>query len=107
MADREDLAPNWAVHPGEILAARLESHGMSQAELARRAGLTRKLVSEIINGKNPVSPNTAIRLRKVFEMEPIVWLNLQAQYDLFEAQRRANRKQVRPRRAEHASRADK
>ena len=77
---------------------------MSQAELARRAGLTRKLVSQIIAGKNPVSPNTAIGLGKVFDMEPIVWLNLQAQYDLFEVQRR---RKWRSRRTEPISRAGK
>jgi addiction module HigA family antidote len=84
----KDFTPNWTVHPGKVLAKRLQSHGISQAELARRAGLTRKLVSQIINSKAPVSPNTALALGKVFEMEPIAWLCLQARYDLFEVKRR-------------------
>jgi addiction module HigA family antidote len=84
----KNLSPHWAMHPGKVLAKRLQAHGLSQSELARRAGLTRKLVSEIVHGKAPVSPNTAIGLGKLFEMEPIAWLCLQARYDLFDVKRR-------------------
>jgi HTH-type transcriptional regulator / antitoxin HigA len=106
MTDRNDFAPNWAVHPGEVLAEHLEAQGMSQAELARRTGLTPKLVSEIISGKNRVSVNTARGLGPVLGLAPIVWLNMQAEWDLFEAQRAANRKR-RAHRSEHAPRAGK
>jgi addiction module HigA family antidote len=100
----KNLSPHGAVHPGKVLAERLQALGISQSELARRAGLSRKLVSQVVNGKAPVSPNTAIGLGKVFEMKPIVWLNLQAQYDLFEVQRR---RKWRSRRTEPISRAGK
>ena len=40
--------PDYAVPPGWILEERLEVHGMSQAEFARRCGRSAKLISEII-----------------------------------------------------------
>jgi HTH-type transcriptional regulator / antitoxin HigA len=87
--EREDFSPNWAVHPGEILEERLEVFGLTQAEFARRSGLTTKLVSEIISGKNPVSPVTARAIAPVVGLQPIVWLNLQSEWSLFEARRNA------------------
>jgi addiction module HigA family antidote len=77
--------PNWSTHPGEHIAEYLEENGWSQAELARRAGLTPKLVSEIINGKNPVTPETALKLERVLGLKAEVWLGLQSSWDLFHA----------------------
>ncbi len=57
--------PNWATHPGEHLAEYIEANGWSQAEFARLAGLTPKLVSTIVSKVNPVTPETALRLERV------------------------------------------
>ena len=62
------FAPNWTTHPGEHLVEHLQAKGLSQAEFARQAGTTPKLVSEIINGKNPVTPETALKLERAFGM---------------------------------------
>ena len=75
-------SPDWATHPGEHLLERIEVHGWSQAEFARRAGLTGKLVSEIITGKNPVTPDTAIKLEHVLGLKDYIWLGIQADWDL-------------------------
>jgi HTH-type transcriptional regulator / antitoxin HigA len=80
--------PNWSTHPGEHIEEYLEENGWSQAELARRAGLTPKLVSEIINGKNPVTPETALKLERVLDLKAEVWLGLQSSWDLFHARQR-------------------
>ena len=82
------FAPNWSTHPGEHLEEYLDAHGWNQAELARRAGLTPKLVSEIINGKNPVTPETALKLERVPGLKAEVWLGLQSSWDLFQARKR-------------------
>jgi HTH-type transcriptional regulator/antitoxin HigA len=87
--EREDFAPNWSVHPGETLAERLEVYGLSQAEFARRAGLTPKLVSDIIAGKNIVSSATAHAIAPVLGLSAIVWLNLQSEWSLFQARQQA------------------
>ncbi len=87
--DREEFAPNWSVHPGAVLEERLEVFGLSQAEFARRAGLTAKLVSDIIAGKNIVSSSTAHAIAPVTGLPAIVWLNLQSAHSLFEEQARS------------------
>ena len=80
--------PNWSAHPGEHLAEYLEVDGLTQAEFARRAGLTPKLVSEIINGKNPVTPESALKLDSVLGLKAEIWLGLQASWALFHARKR-------------------
>jgi HTH-type transcriptional regulator/antitoxin HigA len=79
---KEIWAPNWATHPGEHLEEYIEARGWSQAEFARIADLTPKLVSTIIAGKNPITPETAIKLERVLDVRAQVWLNLQMNWDL-------------------------
>lgn len=86
---QEKWRPNWATHPGQHLEEYLEVHGFKQAEFARVAGLTPKLVSEIINKKNPVTPETAIALERVLGLRAYIWTGLQANWDLFQAQKKA------------------
>lgn len=80
--------PNWTTYPGEHLEEYINENGWSQAELARRAGLTAKLISEIISGKNPVTPETALKLERVLGLKAEVWLGLQSSWDLFHARQR-------------------
>jgi HTH-type transcriptional regulator/antitoxin HigA len=87
--ERNGWAPDWATHPGEHLAEYLEGRGWSQAEFARLADLTPKLVSEIINRKNPISPDTAIKLERVLGLKDYIWLGLQRDWDLHQARQRA------------------
>jgi plasmid maintenance system antidote protein VapI len=51
-----------AVHPGEIVSEYAAFHGWTQRDLARRTGLTPKTISEICNGKAPLTPTTALAL---------------------------------------------
>ncbi|MBV0893488.1 HigA family addiction module antidote protein [Paracoccus sp. Z118] len=89
----EAWSPDWAVHPGEHLAEYIESRGWSQAEFARLADLTPKLVSTIINGSNPVSAETALKFEHVLGMKADIWTALQAEWDLHEA-REARRREI-------------
>ncbi len=81
----EQFAPDWAVHPGEVLQEHLEAREMSQAELARQADLSRKLICDIIHGRNPITAKTAVRLEKVLDIGAETWLRLQNQWDLHQA----------------------
>src|ERR1051325_2707454 len=74
-----------AGHPGEVVSEYLEFHGWAQRDLARRTGLTPKTISEICNGKAPITPQTALALEKVLQRPARFWLNLQRQYDEAEA----------------------
>lgn len=87
--EQNGWAPDWATHPGEHLAEYLEARDWSQAEFARLADLTPKLVSEIINGKNPVTPDTAIKLARVLGLKDYIWLGLQRDWDLHQARQKA------------------
>lgn len=78
-------SPNWATHPGEHLAEQIEARGWSQAELARLADLTPKLISTIISGRNPVTPDTAIKLERVLGLKAEIWTRLQSNWDLHKA----------------------
>jgi addiction module HigA family antidote len=85
---RREYEPATVLHPGETVAEYLEFNGWSQRDLARRAGLTPKTISEICAGKAPISPTTALAFEKVFRRPAHLWLNLQRQYDEAEARRR-------------------
>jgi HTH-type transcriptional regulator/antitoxin HigA len=82
MASQGDLfQPAVVPHPGEVLTEYLEVNGWSQRDLARRTGLTPKTISELCNGKGPVTPPTSLLLEKALQRPASFWLNLQRQYD--------------------------
>lgn len=72
--------PDYAVPPGEILAEYLESLGMSQAELSDRTGLAKKTINEIIKGKAPLTPETALKLERVLGRPAHFWNSLEQRY---------------------------
>lgn len=82
------FVPTSVPHPGETVVDYLESYGWNQRDLARRTGLTPKTISEICNGKAPITPPTAIAFEKVFQRPAHLWLNLQRRYDEAEARKR-------------------
>lgn len=87
MSTTYELQPK--AHPGETVADYLEFKNWAQRDLARRTGITPKTISEICNGKAPITPSTALALEKVFQRPAHFWLNLQRRYDETEARRRA------------------
>jgi addiction module HigA family antidote len=63
----------------------LQPLGMTQVELARRIGVPFQRVNQIINRRRAMSPDTALRLAKLFRTTPGFWLSLQQRWDLHEA----------------------
>lgn len=86
-SNRPTYNPATVAHPGETIVEYLEFNGWTQRDLSRRTGLTPKTVSEICNGKAPITPSTALTLEKVLKRPAHFWLNLQRQFD--EAQARS------------------
>ena len=71
-------------HPGEILRELyLTPLAITITQAATALGVTRKHVSAIVNARAPVTPDMAMRLAKALATEPELWVNLQAQYDLW------------------------
>ena len=77
--------PDYAVPPGWVLEEMLGAQQISHAEFARRCGRSPKLVSEIIAGKAPIEPETAIQFQRVLGMAASIWMNLEAEYQLHRA----------------------
>ena len=73
------------IHPGAVLFREfLDPMGMTQSELARRLGISFPRVNEIINGKRAVTPDTALRLARLFGTTAELWLGLQQAVDLWD-----------------------
>jgi addiction module HigA family antidote len=76
-------------HPGEMLLEEfLKPLGIPQTELAERLGVSYPRVNEIIHGKRGVTPDTALRLERLFGMSAQFWLNLQHLWDLWQEEHR-------------------
>lgn len=73
--------PNYAVHPGRILAEDIRALKMTQVELANRIGVQKSLINEIIKGKRSINAKIAVLLEKVIDEPAGFWLQLQSKYD--------------------------
>jgi addiction module HigA family antidote len=83
-------------HPGEVIRQLcIEPLGVTVTEAARALGVTRKALSELINGRAGVSVEMALRLAKAFDTSAESWLNMQVQYDLAQAGKRVRLDRVR------------
>src|SRR5258707_390322 len=88
MDSNTSFEPTAVPHPGDTVQEYLDFYEWSQRDLARRTGLTPKTISEICNGKAPITPTTALAFEKAFQRPAHLWLNLQRQFDEVEARRR-------------------
>lgn len=73
-------ATNYAVAPGEYLEEWIEDHGLSQKRVAELLGSSRKQVNEIVNGRAPITSDTAMRLERVVGTPARTWLKYEALY---------------------------
>ena len=87
--------PDYATPPGWLLEEYLETREFSQAEFARRCGRSAKMISEIIAGKAPVGPDTAIQFQRVLGMDASIWLGIEENYRLHLAKKNEERRAVR------------
>ena len=79
-SSRNQYVPDYLVTPGEVLEEYLDAHGMSQAELAARTGMAKKTINEIIKGKAPITPDTALKLERALGRPAHFWSNLERQF---------------------------
>jgi antitoxin HigA-1 len=86
-------------HPGELIRKDLlPETNLTQTQLADLLGVSRRTVCEIAHERRRVTPDLAIRLAKVFNSTPEMWLNMQQAHDLWEAQTNQGHKyaKIRP-----------
>jgi addiction module HigA family antidote len=73
-------------HPGGILSRLyLGPLTITVSELAEIISVSRKTISKIVNEKGSITPDMALRLSRAFNTTPDLWLNLQKNYDLWQA----------------------
>jgi addiction module HigA family antidote len=75
------------VHPGRILKRELAARELSANRLAIALRLPSGRITDILNGKRGISPDTALRLGRYFGNSARFWLNLQTAYELALAER--------------------
>ena len=89
------MAMNNPPHPGfSVRYDCLAPLGLNVTEAAKRLGVSRKQLSDIVNGHAGISPEMAIRLDKAFGGGAETWYRLQAAYDLAQAMKRADQIKV-------------
>jgi len=75
-------------HPGGLLSEELETLEISVSQAAKDLGISRQILSAIINERRPISAEMAVRIGHYIGNGPGLWLRMQAQYDLSEAEQK-------------------
>ena len=79
------------VHPGEILREDiLPALSMSKSAVAEALGVSRQTIYDILNEKQPVTAEMAVRFGKLFGNDGRFWVNLQRSHDLAIAERKVD-----------------
>ena len=76
-------------HPGEMLSRCLEDIGISASAMAMELKVPTNRITMVLSGQRSISPDTALRLAHYFSGDPNYWLDLQRDYDLALARRKA------------------
>jgi addiction module HigA family antidote len=84
ITERTEMIP---VHPGRILKRELKARDLSANRLALELKVPSGRITDILNGKRGISPETALRLGRYLGNSARFWLNLQTAYELAVAER--------------------
>lgn len=76
-------------HPGELLIGWLDDLGVTVTAMAAHLGISRIMLSRVLNGRSSVSADMDLRLSEALGTAPGYWLALQVQRDLWTAQKDA------------------
>jgi addiction module HigA family antidote len=78
------------MHPGSVLSeVYMSQMNLNQTALAQLCGCSPRKINEIVNGKRGVSPSFAIVLEKTLGTSAEMWVRMQAEFDLWEARKKA------------------
>ena len=83
--------PKNPFHPGAMLLEEfLQPMSLSQAAFARQLGWTKARLNELIKGKRGITAESALDLADALGTSPMLWMNLQATFDLDRARAARN-----------------
>jgi addiction module HigA family antidote len=78
------------MHPGSVLSeVYMSQMNLNQTALAQLCGCSPRKINEIVNGKRGVSPSFAIVLERTLGTSAEMWVRMQAEFDLWEARKKA------------------
>ena len=78
--DKNQFKPDIAIPPGETLKEVLEDRNLKQVDFCKRLGVSEKMISQIINGVAPITPQTAFKFESVLGIPASFWINLESNY---------------------------
>ena len=74
-------------HPGKIIQEDyLKPLSITITQMATTLGVSRKTLSKIINERGAITPDMSLRLARALDTTPYLWMNLQKNYDLWQAE---------------------
>ncbi len=79
-------------HPGEMLRGWLDDLNTSVTDFAAHLGISRVMLSRVLNGHAAVSADMDLRLHEALGTSPGHWLAMQSQRDLWEASQSAKQR---------------
>lgn len=97
MRQAEAFVPARVPAPGRILSRELEARGWTQKDLAEIIDRPEQAISQIINAKKQITPETAKELSEAFETSAEFWLNLETNYQLHQARKVRTDKDIKRR----------
>ncbi|MBR2692682.1 MAG: HigA family addiction module antidote protein [Thermoguttaceae bacterium] len=80
MKETNTIEPDFAVHPGRLLARVLKQREMTQKELAERTGINKKTINDIVNGTAAITYGTSVGLERVLGVPASFWMNAESIY---------------------------
>jgi addiction module HigA family antidote len=92
------------IHPGVVVKRNIDALGMTIEAFADHIGTSRQNAHAIIRGARAVTPEMAVRLGRAFKTSSRFWLDMQANHDLWEPERKASISRIRPITAGQANR---
>lgn len=85
------------MHPGEVLKELyLDPLEIGSIALARRLGVPRTRIERLVKGTTSMTPDTALRLARVFNTTPDYWMNMQTNFDMHAAIQKVDVSDIEP-----------
>ena len=72
----------YPTHPGDILKEELEARKISQRSFAKQVSMSYSVLNELLNGKRPLTPSTALLFEAALGISADMLMNIQTRYNM-------------------------